>query len=135
MIFVDTSAWLAVSDRRDGNHASAIEYYEELVRGKAGRLITSDYILDETLTILQKRVGMDGVRQFLDALSSSKSVHQAWVTPERFRFSLEIFSKSSDQAWSFTDCTSFAIMRELGIREAFTFDADFRQAGFAAKPG
>lgn len=134
MIFVDTSAWLAVADVRDGNYKAAIAYRDELLLGKAGRLVTSDYVLDETLTLLRKHIGIDSVRSFVHALGASRSVHQIWVTPEHYRAALALFLERPDRDWSFTDCTSFVIMRELSIRTAFTFDSDFRQAGFDKTP-
>jgi len=134
MIFVDSSAWLAISDVRDGNHRAAIAFHSELVTGTAGRLITSDYILDETLTLMRKRSGGDLVRRFASGLETSPSVQQIWVTPAHYRMAFDLFLGQGDRTWSFTDCTSFAIMRELGIVQAFTFDSDFRQAGFTPQP-
>ncbi len=54
MIFVDSSAWLAVSDVRDGNHKAALAFTAKLLDGASGRLLTSDYIVDETLALLRK---------------------------------------------------------------------------------
>jgi predicted nucleic acid-binding protein len=134
MIFVDSSAWLALVDIRDGNHRAGLAFHEELVDGKAGRLLTSDYILDETLTLMRKRSGLETVREFERPLRVSPSLQQIWVTPTHYEAALELFLGQGKKSWSFTDCTSFAIMRELGVREAFTFDVDFRQAGFVVRP-
>jgi uncharacterized protein len=135
MIFVDSSAWLAVADVRDGNHPAALAFHRKLLGGRAGRLITSDYILDETFTLMRKRAGGDCVRRFVSGLEASPSVQPIWVTPTQYQAALELFVGQGNRTWSFTDCTSFAIMRELGIRQAFTFDADFREAGFEPQPG
>ncbi len=134
MIFVDTSAWLAITDIRDGNHRPALAFHEELVRGKAGRLMTTDYVLDETLTLMRKRSGAYTAREFVDRVQKSPSIQQIWVTPTHYDVALALFLGQGKKSWSFTDCTSFAIMREFGIRQAFTFDADFRQAGFEPQP-
>jgi hypothetical protein len=135
MIFVDTSAWLAVSDVRDGNHARAIGVQKELVTGRIGRLITTDYILDETLTLMRKRTGLDGARRFLESLEASRSVQVIWVGQDQFQSAKAAFLSQGTRSWSFTDCTSFVIMRELGITTAFAFDSDFEQAGFEVRPG
>lgn len=134
MIFVDSSAWLAIADVRDGNHRAAISFHARLLEGSAGRLLTSDYILDETLTLIRKRVGEELVRQFIAGVDGSPSVQQIWVTSAHYRAALALFLGQGGKTWSFTDCTSFAIMGELGIRQAFTFDSDFRQAGFEPQP-
>jgi predicted nucleic acid-binding protein len=134
MIYVDTSAWLAISDVRDGHHAAAIRTHSELLTGRFGRLITTDYVLDETLTLLRKRVGREPVKRFVLGLDASPSAQPIWVTPEHYRMAREMFLEQGATTWSFTDCTSFVIMRELGIRTAFSFDRDFQRAGFEVRP-
>lgn len=134
MIFVDSSAWVALVDQRDGNHSAAIRQQAELLQGRLGRLITSDFVLDETFTLVRKRLGADAVRQFSSGIDSSGSVHVLWVTPEQFEASKKLFLLQGRRSWSFTDCTSFSLMRELGIRSAFSLDSDFREAGFDIWP-
>ena len=134
MIFVDSSAWLAASDVRDGNHRRALEFQGELLEGAHGRLVTSDYVLDETLTLLRKRSGGKLTRDFVRGIEGSSSVQQIWVTPAHYRGALDLFLGQDEKSWSFTDCTTFVLMRELGISKAFTFDDDFRQAGFEPLP-
>ncbi|MGC2289152.1 MAG: type II toxin-antitoxin system VapC family toxin [Thermoplasmata archaeon] len=134
MIFVDSSAWLAVSDVRDGNHKSALAFNGRLIQGAEGRLLTSDYIMDETLTLLRKRTGADITKRFVSGLEASSSVQVIWVTTAHYRAALELFLGQRQTSWSFTDCTSFAIMHELGVRKVFTFDSDFLQAGFESQP-
>lgn len=135
MIFVDTSAWLAVSDPRDGNHGPALDLHQVLLTGEFGRLITSDFVLDETLTLIRKRSGAGVVRSFVEGLAASPSVQQIWITPEHFREAQVLFLGQGTKTWSLTDCTSFVLMRELGLVRAFTFDKDFREAGFETRPG
>jgi predicted nucleic acid-binding protein len=52
------------------------------------------------------------------------------VTPEIFEEAWAYFNKHKDKGYSFTDCVSFAVMDELNIKNALTFDKHFRQAGF-----
>jgi len=134
MIFVDTSAWLAVSDSRDRNHAAAMGFYKELTRGRFGRLVTSDYVLDETYTLVRKRAGPGAVERFSHGLDESPSVQSIWITPEQFRTAKAMFLEQGNRGWSSTDCTSFVAMRELGIVVAFAFDSDFRTAGLETRP-
>jgi uncharacterized protein len=134
MIFVDSSAWIAVSDRRDGNHRAALEIHRRLERGASGRLVTTDFVLDETLTWMRKRCGAELVRRFSQGIDLSPSVQQLWVTPDQFLEAKELFLGQGSHSWSLTDCTSFVVMREVGIRAAFAFDRDFDEAGFNTNP-
>jgi len=61
--FVDTSAFLAVLGRDDGNHTQAKTAWGELLEQRAP-LVTSSGVLTETLAILQHRMGLDAVRTF-----------------------------------------------------------------------
>ncbi len=134
MIFVDTSAWLAAADVRDGYHGAALRAQHELYSGQFGRLITSDYILDETLTLLRRRIGPEGVRKFAAGLAASRSVQLVPIAPGHFLAARDLFLDQGETSWSFTDCSSFVLMRELGISVAFTFDRGFREAGFEVRP-
>lgn len=67
---------------------------------------------------------------FLDTIARSEALRLEWIGPERFHAAGALFRKHADKEWSFTDCVSFAVMRELLIRDAFTTDHHFKQAGF-----
>ncbi len=135
MIFVDSSAWLTVADVGDGNHRTAISFFARLFKGSAGRLLTSNYVLDETLTLLRTRVAQELARQFIAGVEGRPSLQQILVAPAHYRPALARFLGQGEKNWNFTDCTSFAIMRELGIRDAFAFDSDLQEAGFELPPG
>jgi len=134
MIFVDTSAFYALEVEDDVNHERALEFAEELRKGRYGALVTTDYVLDETLTLLRSRHGLEAATLFYSKVARSKSLKIVWVDEELFRKAVEIFAKSKGRAWSFTDCVSFATMKLLGISYAFAFDEHFAQAGFVALP-
>jgi predicted nucleic acid-binding protein len=68
----------------------------------------------------------------LDSISRSEALHIEWVGQDRFFSAILRFQHHADKEWSFTDCVSFAAMQEMNIRDAFTTDHHFRQAGFAA---
>ncbi len=134
MIFVDSSAWFAIEAEDEINHQSAQKFLVEIASGKHGILITTDYVLDETLTLLQSKKGLPVALTFIEKIRKSKSIRVFWVSESIFEKALDIFKKTSDSQWSFTDCTSFALMKDLSITEAFTFDNHFKQVGFQKLP-
>jgi predicted nucleic acid-binding protein len=134
MIFVDTSAWYAAEVEDDINHKKAKNFLVQLAQGKHGVAITSDYVLDETMTLLRSRRGLLDAVTFIDKIKKSKSIRVFWISESVFDKALGILRSRSDAAWSFTDCTSFALMSDLSITEAFTFDGHFKQAGFQKLP-
>jgi predicted nucleic acid-binding protein len=134
MIFVDTSAWYATEVEDDVNHEVARKFLGQVSKGAHGVPLTTDYVLDEAMTLLRYRRNLDVATSFIGKVRSSSSVRIAWVGESLFKKGLEIFSKSKSKAWSFTDCTSFALMRQLSVSEAFAFDRHFREAGFTVFP-
>ncbi len=128
-VFVDTSGWYALIDRNDAAHARTAELVAELVRGGA-RLVTTDYVLDESCTLARARAGTSMAFRLLDLIHETAALDLEWVGSERFEAAEGQFRKYHDQAFLFTDCTSVVIMRERRIREAITTDSHFRIAGF-----
>ncbi len=134
MIFVDTGAWFALKAADDRFHDDAIAFYDELVTGRHGSLIVSDYVLDETATLLMSAKGGEIANSFLDEVLNSKSVRLIWVDPQLFHRAVRSFKSNSPRGCSFTDCTSFELMTELNIKQAFAFDQHFSEAGFNQLP-
>ena len=130
MVFVDTSAFLATKNRRDARHVEAVRLKERLL-GAGRTLVTSDYVLDESYTIIRLRAGHRVAVEFGEELRGSRLIRITHVTPELIEKAWALFKRFSDKDFSFTDCTSFTVMRELGLREALAFDGHFVQAGFA----
>jgi len=129
-VFMDSAGFLALWDGADEYHASAVRLQQELSRRKR-HFITSDYVVDETATLLLVRHSHAAASDFLDTVENSEALRLEWMDSERFHVASNIFRKHDDKKWSFTDCVSFAIMRELNIKDAFTTDHHFRQAGFS----
>jgi len=134
LIFVDTSAWYALKATDDRFHDEAVTFYDALKTGRHGSLIVSDYVLDETATLLMNTKGGRTASGFLDEALGSKSVRLIWIDPQLFHQATTTFKAGSERGWSFTDCTSFQLMHRLNIREAFAFDRHFREAGFNSLP-
>ncbi len=128
-VFVDTSGWYALIDRRDAWHPRARREVERLL-GRRAELVTSDYVVDECATLTKARAGARAALRLLDLLHESRAVRWEWVDAERFARAETLFRKHRDHGYSFTDCVSFALMRELRIQAALTSDEHFETAGF-----
>ena len=129
-IFVDTGGWYATIARKDHDHKVAKQF---LLDNKF-TLITSDYVMDETVTLLQSRIGHNYAVKFLDTLQASQQIELIYLTPSHIVETIRLFRNRVDKGWSFTDCSSFVLMREYQIQNAFAFDEHFQQAGFQTKP-
>lgn len=125
MIFVDTSAWYVVYSRRDRNHRAAVT----ALKSFRERLVTSDFIVDETLTLLRARNENRRAVQFGENIIELDWVSVVPVSEKDFASAWNLFREFGDKQWSFTDCTSRAVMQRLGINRAFAFDDHFRQFG------
>ncbi|MGA7922495.1 MAG: PIN domain-containing protein [Thermoplasmata archaeon] len=131
MIFVDTSAWLALVDSHDKFHDRALTINRRIAAGEFGKQVTTNYVLAETLTLIRRNLGIRQAIALSDAIDSGHEVHVLWIEPVHHREAMKIMSSHSDKDWSVTDCSSFVVMRALAIGSAFTFDTDFAQAGFS----
>jgi predicted nucleic acid-binding protein len=130
-IFVDTSGLYALIERQDSHHSAARKAVEKLVRvGRA--LVVTDYIVAETLNMANARSGAHVAIRVMDLLEQSAGIRIEWVGSTRFDATKAFFRKHSDHGYSFTDCTSFLVMRELHLTKALTSDGHFAEAGFEA---
>jgi len=128
-IFADTSGLFAFLDKQDDMHRSAGEILREAAE-KRTRFVTTDYIIDETATLLMSRDRSHLAEVLFEIILSSKACAVEWMDPDRFGRTRSLFLKHKDQKWSFTDCFSFVIMNERKIERALTKDSHFRKAGF-----
>ena len=125
MIFVDTGARYASLVPTDPNHTIAAQW----LAANRSPLLTTDYVVDETLTLLRsrgerKRALVLGARLFNHALADIHKITSADLT-----LAWKIFEQFNDKNWSFTDCTSKVVMEQLNITVAFAFDQHFHQFG------
>jgi uncharacterized protein len=125
MIFVDTGAWYAAVVPGDADHPSAAAF----LTSNRERLATSDYILDEAVTLLRARGENERALDLGREMLQGNSCRLIWVQATDVRRAWDIFEQFADKQWSFTDCVSRAVMERLRIRKAFAFDQHFRQFG------
>ena len=132
-LFVDTAGWMAMADRSDTLHAGAVRTRDDWLR-QGGVLVTSDYVIDETLTLIRRRLGIQAAEEWWGQVDNSPRLKVEWIHPERAEKARGWFFRWQDKAFSFTDCTSFVLMRELRLRKALTGDRHFVEAGFEILP-
>jgi predicted nucleic acid-binding protein len=125
MILVDTGAWFASVVPTDADYESAVAW----LAGNREPLLTTDYIIDETLTLLRARGRRQLAIQTAVRLFSGELALVHYLTPDDIAAASEVFRRFADKDWSFTDCTSKVVMESLGITTAFSFDQHFRQFG------
>jgi len=130
-LFVDTGAWYAVTDRKDPDHSQA-EYF---LRNNKIPIVTTNFIFDETITLLRSRLGWNIAKDFGQRLKDSSFVTLLAVKDEDEERAWTIFLKYKDKDFSYTDCTSFAVMERLKIDTAFSFDSHFQSMKFQVAPG
>lgn len=136
MIFVDTSAFLALANEKDNKHVAAKQFLEDIKNGKirVKNIITSDYIIDETITRIRYSVGHKEAVEWGKDILASKVIEKIEIQKEIFGLAWELFQTYEDKKLSFTDCTSFALMKKKGIGKVFSFDEDFARLGFFLIP-
>lgn len=125
MIFVDTGAWYALATASDPDH----EVAKAFVESNAEPFLTTDYIIDELLTLFAVRgQKVNGIEWRHEVLAPG-AMQLERVSDDDFTLALDIYERYQDKDWSFTDCTSYVVMQRLQIKQAFSFDHHFRQFG------
>lgn len=132
-LFVDTGGWMACADGADPAHEAACEARDAALEAGA-ILVTTDYVMDETLTLIRMRLGLSAAKAWWELVESSSRLRWEWVGIERAEKARKAFFRFRDKSYSFTDCTSFVVMQELALKEALATDRHFRQMGFRVLP-
>jgi predicted nucleic acid-binding protein len=128
-IFVDSSFWIAVADSTEKNHTRSLKLLKEFKKSK-NLLVTTNFILDETFTLIRKRQGISRVIEFRNVIAKfgwQLRLERVIVADEE---SVWKWFVRDIEKLSYTDCTSFAVMGRLGINKVATFDEDFSKVGF-----
>jgi len=134
VIYIDTGAFFARYVVKDQHHTSAVRSWHELEQSGV-RCSTSNFVLDETFTLLARRTTYAFAADRARNILASSALTILRPAAEQENRAVELFEKYADQQVSFTDCISFALMAETRLKRAFTFDHHFRAAGFTIWPG
>ncbi len=126
-LFIDTSAFYAFYDKRDANHNKI----SKLLQASDAEFTTSNYVLDELITPLRVRnFQLKQIAPFVEALLNESICTILRVDKETDLKAWELMNKYSDHDFSFTDCTSFVLMKKNRIKKVATVDRHFKIAGF-----
>jgi predicted nucleic acid-binding protein len=132
-LFVDTGAWYALQVPGDRWHLDARRALEQAITRRTP-LLTSNHVLGETYTLLMKTHGNAAALRFIDTVGRSSRLERVHVDEAVETEAWKLIHRFSDQAFSFVDATSFALMRARRLRHAFAFDPHFSVAGFSRVP-
>jgi predicted nucleic acid-binding protein len=128
-LVIDTWGWLVLEDSRDPSHEAASRIYSEAV-GAGGNIFTTNFILNETMTLLYRRRPFEEVSRFIRGLLISPFIRIEEVTKARFRKAYEMRLKFRDKPdISFTDLTTMIVAQELNTMDILTGDRHFVQVG------
>lgn len=129
-VFVDIGAWYALVDADDPDHARVAACFREY----GGRLVTSNYVFDEVITLTRYRLGWEAASRLGDQLRTNRVAQIESITPQDEDAAWTIFSRYRDKSFSFTDCTSVALVKRVGIAVCLAIDGDFRAYGLHCVP-
>ena len=129
-ILFDTSGFFALIDKRDRTHGKAVAWIE--AQRQRIRPVTTEWVVGETCTLLVARKRPHLVARFLDYVDSSAALLLLNPDDTLLRAAKAMIRQQPEQSYSFVDCISFCLMKERGIRNAFTTDSHYRKAEFSA---
>ena len=128
-VFIDTSGFYSLMVEDDAAHKDAVLLLNNSKKHKFS-FVCTDYILDETATLLKARGLSHVLSVFFESVLSSSICRVEWTDSDRFIAAKNYFIRHGDKDYSFTDCVSFVTMSEIKLKRVLTSDRHFMQAGF-----
>ncbi|HUD84062.1 MAG TPA: PIN domain-containing protein [Candidatus Saccharimonadales bacterium] len=128
-LFVDTGGFYALISPGSKSHDLAVKIMQD-AKLQRRRAITTDYVIDETATLLRARGLTKMLAEFFRLSDESQALTVEWTSPDRFSAARKFMLKHLDQEFSSTDCLSFVVMKELRLFDALATDSHFRIVGF-----
>ena len=129
-VFVDSSAWFHLIYEPAPEHRAATD----ALAGLRQPLVTTNLVVFETMSLLTKRAGRASAEHFGQAIRSANTARIVRLSADQEDRAWDYFFKYRDKDWDLVDCASFALMDELGLDTAFTFDDHFAQKGYRLIP-
>jgi len=130
-IYVDTSAFYALLDRSDKFHSRAKGIWPVLLEDGIN-LVTTNYVVSETVTVLQYQIGFDAASLWYKDVLGVLSV--LWVDEETHRLACELWMNLGRQHYSLVDCVSYITMNQNQIERVFCFKDNYATQGFDLLP-
>ena len=131
-LLIDTWGWLTLRDKRERWHDDVNVFFQDFLV-QNGIIYTTDYILDETFTLLYRRLPLSLAKESIELMDKSISqgyVILEWIIPSRFEKAKQLRLRFHDKPTiSFTDLTSMVVMKDLNINHILTEDEYFLQIG------
>ena len=128
-VFIDTAAWLALINKDDRFHQKAKDVRDRLIAEKREFITTSQVTIEVANSLSKPRFRQAAVK-LIESINQSPDIRIIYITRRPYDKAWDVYKSRSDKEWSLTDCLSFIVMGEEGVKEAFTTDQHFEQAGF-----
>lgn len=129
--FIDTGAFYAFVDRSDAEHNKVVS----ILKDQAEQFVTSNYVVDELITLFRfRRIPFEKFSPLIDSIWNEDICNIVRVTQEIDRKAWALMKKYKDHDFSFTDCTTFILMQEHGIKKVCSMDSHFQVMGFDVYP-
>ncbi len=132
MIFVDTSAIVALTFTKDSFHSRAELWFSD---HQKENFIVTNLVIIEILNWVRYRLGKNKAIELGEKLYSGNGISVVKISPDDEKNAWNLFKKLDGKGVSMVDCTSFVVMKRLKIKKVFAFDTDFKKAGFELLPG
>ena len=126
-LMVDTSAFYALMDRSDKHHETAARLWVSLMKENCS-IITTNYVVLETLALLQGRLGFDAAKIWYSDILGVVDVR--WTDESTHSRAFELWLSLGRRKLSLVDCVSFVILRQHKLETVFGFDKHFSEQGF-----
>jgi hypothetical protein len=130
-IFLDAAHFIALLSAADQHHRAAARLAGEL-KARPVPLVTTRAVLLEIGNALARPHLRQLAAELLSNLEADGRTEVVPIDEALFFRGFALFRDRMDKAWSLTDCISFTVMTERGLRLALTSDQHFEQAGFTA---
>ena len=132
-VFVDAVAWVAIVNRGDTRHEAAVACHHRLLSERR-LFVTTNLVIAEAHTLILRYGGYRAAMSFLASVRPTLRLVKVYADEALEADAGSLLARYTDQDFSLADAVSFAVMRQRGIEEAFTFDSHFSTAGFVILP-